>query len=197
MAKATKSPTKATPAAKKTTAKSSSSNKGNSGNGGGPQKILDLALMLEGRLGTTDIPRQQLAAMSGVKANTFVVTISNMKNKQGWIEYDKDSIRLTDAGRAKARIVDEGEVMVDNETVQADVKKKFKLGGQPGLLFDALTDGRAHDREATAAAIGCTNKATLAVMLSNLKKKGIIEYDRNTIRLTDMCFAFGGRPESL
>jgi hypothetical protein len=66
------------------------------------------------------------------------------------------------------------------------MKGRDKLtGGQSLRLFQALLDGRAHDRVATAAMIGCTNKTTLAVLLSTMKKHRIITYDRTTIQLHD------------
>jgi hypothetical protein len=39
--------------------------------------------------------------------------------------------------------------------------------------------------------IGCTNKSTLAVLLSTMKKHRIITYDRTTIQLHDDAFPFG------
>jgi len=153
----------------------------------GVQKILNYAFSIETLTGNKNVPRKQIASLSGVKSNTFPVTISGMK-KKGLIEYDKESIWLTDKGRSNANPVD---TPVDNSSTQADIKKKYKIGGKAALLFDACTDGRVHDRAALAASVGCTNKATLAVMLCNMKKTGIIDYDRTTVQLTDLCFPFG------
>lgn len=189
------SPEKATKpeAAKKAKAPASSRTK-RGGGGGGPQRILDICLTLERRShGDVNVPRRTVLALSGVKNSTFPVAISGMK-KKGLIDYDKDFIRLTDDGRAKANPGELPEISVDNETVQADIKKRHKLlGGNRGLLYDLLLDGRAHGRAAAAERIGCTNKATFAVALSNMKKDGIITYDKDTVSLTDMCFP-KGRP---
>ena len=159
---------------------------------GAPQKILDMTRMLEKRLDTKSVPRKMIAASAGVKSGTFPVTLSIMK-KQGLISYDKETISLTESGHLRASDDFDSDCLFDNEKVQDDIKKRYKIGGKAALLFDVLTDGSEHDRHAVATGIGCTNKATFAVMLSNLKKHGIIEYDRATVRLTDMCFGMSGR----
>ena len=165
--------------------------KGSGGSGGGigaPQRILNFVLSLEMKYGNPNVDRSMIVSMAGIKATTFPVTISNMK-KQGLIEYDKTSIRLTTKGREeKATIVD----IPDNESIQQELKVKHKLGsGKQGKLFDMLLDGKSHDRAHVAESVGYTNKATFAVALSNMKKMGIIEYDKSTIQLTDSCFPFG------
>lgn len=179
-----KSPAKKT----KVSTKTSPSRKGATG---GPQKILDFSLFLETRSGDPNVPRKQVAAMSGVKASTFPVTISGMK-KKGWIEYDKDSIRLTDLGRAKANPV--ADISCDNGAAQDEVQQKFKIGGKAAVLFDVLKDGRVHDRATVIGELGIKSKGSAAVMLSNLKKNGVIVYDKTTIKMADLCFPFG-RPE--
>jgi len=155
------------------------------------RRILSCALRLEMTLGIQDVPRKQIVAMAGVKTNTFPVVLSGLKKKE-LIEYpDKDTIRLTAKGKAQADLADLADApAADNDSVQADLKKQF-LGGKAALMFDILVDGRVHDRLAVANTVGITNKATLAVMLSNMKKNGIIEYDRTTVQLTDKCFPFG------
>ena len=153
------------------------------------RRILSCALRLEMTSGIQDAPRKQIAAMTGVKTNTFPVVLSGLKKKE-LIEYpDKDTIRLTAKGKAQADLADAP--AADNESVQADLKKQFLGGGKAAQMFDILVDGRVHDRLAVASTVGITNKATLAVTLSNMKKNGIIEYDRTTVQLTDKCFPFG------
>ena len=126
--------------------------------------------------------------MAGVKSNTFPVLLSGLKKKD-LIEYpDKDTIRLTPKGKAQTDLAD---APADNQSVLADLKKQFLGGGKAALMFDILVDGRIHDRITLANTVGMTNKATLAVALSNMKKNGIIEYDRTTVQLTDKCFPFG------
>mmetsp|Transcript_20466 Transcript_20466/g.44326 ORF Transcript_20466/g.44326 Transcript_20466/m.44326 type:complete len:187 (-) Transcript_20466:41-601(-) len=157
---------------------------------GGPQKILDFALFFETELGNPRVPRKRMAAVSGVKPNTFPVTISNMK-KKGLIVYDKEAIWLTQQGRSKAQVGTMTEASMDNGQTQQELKQKFKIGGKAAVLFDILKDGRDHDRQATIGQLDFASKASAAVMLSNLKKTGVIEYDKTTIKMTDMCFPFG------
>ena len=172
-------------------AKKASSHKGKKNTGGisGPQRILDFVLSMENRTGDPNVPRKMVVAASGVKANTFPVTISGMK-KKGLIEYDSSTVCLTEEGRSKANAASQMEVF-DNASAQDDLKEQFKIGGKAGLLFDAMRDGRVHDRTTLAESLGITNKATLAVMLSNMRKNGIIEYDRTTIQLSEMNFPMG------
>ena len=153
------------------------------------QNILNFALFFEQSSTSCDVPRKRLLTMSGVKANTFTVMLCNMK-KKGLITYDKDTVQLTKVGRAKAKPV--SDLPMDNATAQKDIKIRFKLGGKSAVLFDQLTDGKIHDRQAIVGGlVGFKNKNSAAVMLCNLKKTGIIEYDRTTIKLTDLCFPFG------
>jgi hypothetical protein len=196
---ATDSSTKPKPAAKKTKAAKKVVSRRNAGSKGstGTQRILDATLSYEMRSkdDEVDVPREFVASMSGLKAATFPVTISGLK-KKGLIEYDANTIRLTDLGRSRAKYDVNESVATDNTATLADIKKKHRLqGGMAGRLFDLLQDGRICDRAAAAKEIGCENKGTLAVMLCNLKKNGVIDYDRKTIKLADMCFPFG-RPES-
>jgi len=157
---------------------------------GGPQRILDVMLAIETKTSDPNVPRKMVCAQAGVKPNTFNVAISLMKNKEGLIDYDKDTMRFTDKGRARAVPV---EMPLDNKAAQEEIMKRNKLSGDdmPAKAFRILLDGRAHDRADLAAAIGCTNKNTYAVMLSNLKKKDVIVYDRKTVQLSDACFPYG------
>jgi hypothetical protein len=174
-----------------------------SGTVSGPHRILYTCRTLE-MSGDVNVLRKTVLTLSGVKASTFPVTISGLK-KKGYIDYDKECIRLTDLGRTEASKVgvpssqtmmgfggNSNSNATTNEKVQETLKRTHKLtGGQRGMLFNLLLDGRLHDRTATAETIGCTNKASFAVMLSNMKKIGIIQYDKNTISLSDMCFPMG------
>jgi hypothetical protein len=185
MAKATNNNSKPKKAVKK-----QSSPKYNKDSGGGRQRILDLLLAIEMQSGNVNVPRKMVASQVGIKDSTFAVTISIMKNKHDLIDYDKETIHLTDKGRSKAV---PAKRPLDNETAQKEIMERYKLGGSgmAGLLFKMLLDGQVHDRQAVSSNIGCTNKGTIAVLLSKLKKSQVIEYDRNTIRLSDKCFPYG------
>jgi len=99
---------------------------------------------------------------------------------------------LTDDGRAKANI--STNLITDNASAQEDIKERFKIGGKSAELFEMLRDGRVHDREYTLGSLGHKSKNSASVMLSTLKKYGVIEFDRTTIKMTDICFPYG-RPE--
>jgi hypothetical protein len=121
-------------------------------------------------------------------------------------------IRLSDLGRAQVKPYQPNTTSTNNigvsspsakmnriqqnanhEKIQEDIKKKHKLmRRQRGMSFDLLMDGKDHNRAIAAQTIRCTSMASLAVMTSNMKKIGVIEYDKDTIRLSDMCFPLGG-----
>ncbi|KAL3904796.1 MAG: hypothetical protein SGILL_009928 [Bacillariaceae sp.] len=157
---------------------------------GGPQRILDFILAMEKKTNSTKISRKMVMAASGVKSNTFPVTISTMKNKKGVIDYDKDSVWLTDTGRSKAN-PDAAQHCLDNETTQDDNIQRFKIGGMALKLFNEMRDGKEHDRAALAQKFGITNKGTYAVLLSNNKKNGVFLVTKQTVQLSDINFPFG------
>jgi hypothetical protein len=182
MAKANASDTAKPKATKNTTTKAT---KGT----GAPQRILDSVLMMEIKTKDSHVPRKVILSIVVVKPTTFAVTLSNMK-KHWLIEYDKNTIRLTAMGRERAHAT------IMPLTTTRRRRRTWNAGtnsreDSPCGWLQALLDGRAHDRVATASMIGCTNKSTLAVLLSTMKKHRIITYDRTTIQLHDDAFPFG------
>lgn len=159
--------------------------------GGGPpadKRLLSCTLSMEQASGSPDASREKVGALAGVKSSTLAVVLSKLK-KQGLIEYTPTTIRLTPEGKTMA---DPGIAPMDNAAVQQDLKEKFALKGKAACMFDAMLDGKVYDRAALAAQVGITNKATLAVMVSNMKKKGAVDTpDSKTIQLSDLCFPLG------
>jgi len=160
------------------------------------KRILGALLALENSSGSKDVPRDKVSKLSFVtKAQTFANTLVNLK-KKGLIECpDAKTIRLTQKGREQA---DPNDVpTVDNTDIQKVLKEKFCKGGKAALLFDALLDGRVHDRNELASAAGITAKQTMANSLCKMKKDGLLEMpDRSTVRMSDMCFPTGRPVES-
>ena len=154
----------------------------------GSQRILDFVRCIERSSGNPNVPRETITVLCEIKPTTFSVTLSNMK-KKGLIQYNKDTVRLTEKGLYLAN--EDAVFSMDNCAAQADIKAKFKIGGKSALLFDQLTDGLVHERKSILDRVGFTNKNSAAVTLSNLKKNGVIEYDRSTIKMTGLCFPFG------
>lgn len=176
--------------AKKSKSSSSSSKKGTSS---GSQRILDFVLCIESSSGSPNVPRETMTMICGIRPTTLPVTLCNMK-KKGLVQYSKDTVRLTEKGRALAN--EHAVFFMDNGAAQADIKTKFKIGGKAALLFDQLADGLVHDRHSIVDSLGFKSKNSAAVMLSNLKKNGVIEYDKSTIKMTDACFPFGRPSEA-
>ena len=165
----------------------------------GHQRILNFVLGMTNRYQGGSVPRTMVAEASGIKESSFKVTISAMKQK-GLIQYDPDSIRLTEIGRSNAQGGGNDKdgtgdttytEIVNNMSVQDDIKRRFRLGGQYAILYDAIRDGDVYDRESLGNVFGLENKKSVAVLLSRMKRNGILEYDRTTVRLTDMNFPMG------
>lgn len=95
--------------------------------------------------------------------------------KKGLIVYNKNTIQLTEEGGGRAEPVTN--LPMDNGSAQEDIKTRFKIGGTAALLFEQLADGLIHDRESIVGGLGFKSKNSAAVMLCNLKKIGVIEYD--------------------
>lgn len=187
MTKAQSSPQGKTKAAKK-----ASSPKKYNGNGkavSSKQRILDYLLIMEASTKKPEISRKQVMAAAGVKANTFTVALSNMK-KQGLISYNKATVSLEEKGRQMAN-ADVTIELTDNKAAQDGIIERFKLGGNGLKLYNAIRDGRVHDRVPLAEQLGISNKGTYSVLLSNLKKKGIVIYGTTRVQLTDLSFPMG------
>ena len=161
-------------------------------NTSGAQNVLNFALFFEQASTSCNVPRKRLLTMSGVRASTFLAILCNLK-KKGLITYNKDTVQLTKLGRAKAKPVS---ALPDNASAQKDIKTRFKLAGRAAVLFDQLADGNIHDRHAIVGGLGFQSKNSGAVMLCNLRKTGILDYDKTTVKLTDLCFPFGRSCES-
>jgi len=163
---------------------------------GGSAKVLAVLASLRRKAGIVDAPRKQVAAMAQIKPTTLAVVISKMK-QQDLIEYpSKDTVRITEKGLAMAPTTADSsstfEFAADNSSVHDDIKKNYlKNGATKVRLFDALADGASHDKNEIMKAIGYENKASFAVLLSNIKKLGIVEYpDRQSVRLAGKLALF-------
>ena len=150
-------------------------------------RVLGACVVLEKRLGRPTVPRQQVVIFACVKSTSELCVLSKLK-MEGLILYTKNTIQLTDDGRSLA---DHSTIPRDNRTHHAHLKDKF-LTGVLTFLFEAMADGKVHDRLSLCRMMaGLTEEETLD-NLSKLKKMGFIEYpDQNSVQLTDVCFPFG------
>jgi hypothetical protein len=161
------------------------------------QKIINAAASLARRDGGA-VCRKKVAALCGYSKETkaYGNCLGNLKNKKKYIEYDKDTITLTDLGEENAEPEEE---LGSNREVLEKAKEKVK-GAQGKKILDALSDGRILSRDKIGEIIGSDHtKKSFINILSPLKKLDFIEYikDENgdaALRMTDEMFPFGGRP---
>ena len=99
--------------------------------------------------------------------------------------------------RADPKIVEEAakDIPTTNKAHHENVKAQLKLKPKQTELFDYIQDGRTYQKAEVATAINLKMNSTFSNLLTSLKKIGVIEFDRTTIRLTDEMFPFGPRGE--
>jgi DNA-binding transcriptional regulator YhcF (GntR family) len=196
MAKWKTSPPKARPASRgKTKAKSSG------GKMPAHEALLSATMQACAMMGTDTPDRKKVALLAGmVNKNTVAGAFSKLA-QSGLIEYpDKETVRLTDAGKQKAGS-NHHPLATTNKDIQETLRSMLK-GGKPVEVFDLLTDGQSYDRDELAALVGIPNpkSSTLAGSLSNLRTLGLLDDvtadgGAKLVRLSKMAFPFG-RPGS-
>lgn len=152
-------------------------------------------------LGITAPPRLQVAVFSGyscLQSKGYVRAMKELKTK-GYIEYpDSKSVCLTQAGIAKAPSATAA--AMNNEQVQQRFKGMLK--DKAPEVFEVLKDGRAHDREQVAAAVGysCLQSKGFVKALKQIKGLNLIEYPKDgkkkLVQLSGLAFPFGRPRES-
>jgi hypothetical protein len=170
--------------------------KGASALGGGTQqKILDVAAVLTKKFGTKDVSRKKVMMLCGITAaSTFANALTKLK-REGAVTFTGQSMVVTSRGMDMASTDITGiSIPTSNTELQESLKDQYKLSEKSRMLIDVLSDGLVHKKADVAAAIGCVMNSTFANMMSKLKKLGIIEFDRHTMKLTDAMFEVEGRP---
>ena len=139
------------------------------------------------------VERPSKKVIAGLAAITskgsFNTTLLNMKKKGGLVEYDKDTVWLTEKGK-KMLPSDALRMPQNNDGVQAKLKEQVK-GKVPGLIFDILTDGNAYSREDIASKLGVLNNASLGTYISSLSKVSERVDGKKKIQLKDIAFPCG------
>ena len=120
---------------------------------------------------------------------SFQTTLLNMKKKAGLVEYDQETVWLTDKGK-KMLPADALRMPQSNDGVQAKLKEQVK-GKMPKRIFDILTDGDAYSREDISSKLGVPNNASLVTYISSLSKVSERVDGRKKIQLKDIAFPCG------
>lgn len=149
------------------------------------------------RAANIEVPtRLQVQQFSGnIKTKAGFEKNLGILKKQGYVDYpDGKTAVLTQQGIDYVGKVDPSSLT--NESVQEDIKEL--VGGPKAQeIFDALLDGRIHNRKKIAKQLGYDmNKLSgYDKNISKMKTLGFIEYsDKESMSLTDQCFP-KGRPD--
>lgn len=186
--------------ASKTAVKKSNQTKHTKKAGGGKglkpteQKVLDLVAGLKANLGKEEASRKQIFSMAAIGKSTFANALTTLKN-EALLVVTPATLTITAKGMDQADPESLlGEIAMTNEDHHQKVKDHHKLKAKACALIDELADGKAKNSKETATKIGLKMNSTFANLKTDLKKKEIVVFDRDTIQLHDEMFPFG-RPE--
>lgn len=165
--------------------------KGGSGKGFNPsqQKILDIVAGLKA-IGKDEVTRKQVASLAELGKSTFANALTVLKN--GYLIVTPQTLQITEKGleHTDADAI-QGKIAMTNEQHHEKIMEHFKLKPKARELIAELVDGAEKDKKETAEKIGKKINSTFANMLTDLKKKEIIVFDKKTIKLHDSMFPFG------
>jgi len=155
-----------------------------------------LAVLVVGSPNNDSIKKSKLQLMAEIKGkSTFANAQTKLKNA-GFILVEKDTVFITSSGMGAATI-DAANINIPatNAALHDATKEKHKLNAKQIALFDHLANGGTYNKKEVQVALGINASSTWANLMTSLKKLEIVEYDRETIRLTDAMFEIEGRPE--
>lgn len=157
------------------------------------QIILNVTATLAHVSGSKDVPRDKMIAFAkceGVMGKSTIANALTKLKKAGLIIMNPGIITITDEGMDQADVNSDMNY-ASNEEYHKVIKKKMKLNARACKLFDELADGKVRNKKEVAAAIGTKMNSTWANMLTPLKKLRVIEFEKETINLTNDMFPFG------
>ena len=120
---------------------------------------------------------------------SFATTLLNMKKRGGLVDYDKETVWLTDQGK-KMLPADALRMPQSNDGMQAKLKEQVK-GKMARRIFDILTDGNAYSREEIASKLGVRDNNSLGTYISSLSKVSERVDGRKKIQLKKIAFPCG------
>ena len=156
--------------------------------------VKTIAVLAQLRKLKIDTPtRDYVMKMCGfTKPASFNVTIGKeAKKNNALLELPNGkTISLTKAGIMSAPKNMGEDTITCNTDLQRNLKKVFKIGGNPEKMFDLMCDGQIHTNSELAIACGRdTPNASHNVQRSTLVGKGFVEKSScGGFRLTSMCF---------
>ena len=183
-------------------AKKASTAKHKSGGGGGSKQIkgaakniLDVAAAVSARTNKAEVSREQVILLIGKLGKSTIGNAFTALSKAGLLIITPKTLTVTSMGMDAAD-VDAANITIPttNAELHDSIKETYKLNKNQLALFDYLADGGTYNKKEVKAALKIPGKSTFANLLTNLKKMQIVEFDRDTIKLTDKMFEIEGRP---
>lgn len=171
------------------------SNTGSSGSSlsGAALKILNVIAHTSATMRVDEVCRKQVQHLSGIKGKSTIANALTKLKNDGLVVVTPGMLSLTPMGKEAADPIEESDIPANNAEFQA--MKTRELPERALQLFEAVADGRDHRKKDVASAIGLKMNSTFANLLTKLKKDGIIEFDRENVRLAQSMFPFEPRPE--
>lgn len=152
-------------------------------------RIVD-ALALFIKLGKSKPNRKKVMGVALMtNAGSFATTISTIKKKTAHIDFNANSIWLTETGRDFVR---DRKVRLPwkNDGIQQLIRSDLIKGLRPRQIFDVMLDGQWHSRAELAKATCLPDNTSFRTYISSLFK--VTERKSNgSIRLFEFAFPFG------
>jgi superfamily II helicase len=163
---------------------------------GANETILNFLAAMKAKYDKDEIDLKKLGTQTKIKgASTVRKAIAKLK-KNGWITVSGGIVRITDQGMAAADTSSFDDIEIPTTNAEKHASVKADLSANQVRLFDAISDGRSHQKELVRKQLEMPNNSTWRKLLASLKTINVAEYpDKDTIRLTKDMFPIVPRPE--
>ena len=139
--------------------------------------------------GDTKPTRKMIMGMALVtNKKSFDTTILNIKKKHRWVDYDTDSVWLTQEGKDHVG-PDIMSVPANNDAMQDKIRMEVIKGIKPRQIYDFMLDGGWYSRAELAVEMNLPDNKSFGTYISSLSK--VVERQNGRIRLSDMVFPCG------
>lgn len=152
--------------------------------------------------GVTEPKRALLSLVTGYPSKSLLTLMGKLKKKNLLVYPDAHTVRITSEGLSRvpssATAATGSSGMLTNKEIQNRLKSTLNLKFQPTRIFDALVDGKIHNKKELAMSLGLDGSkfASFKTYLSSLGGMGLVIYPtKDSIQLTDLAFPLG-RPSS-
>jgi hypothetical protein len=174
--------------------------KGGGGGGGAAHMvILNTVASMKVFLQEACVEREKLSFLTKINGKSTIANALTKLKSYGWMEVTPTTVTITDEGMKN---VDQEElakgqasIPTSNEQHWDRVKEQFHVKGTKLALMEELQDGRSHSKKEVLIKVFGKMNSTSANACTDMKKNGIIVYDKDTIRLDDKMFPVEPRRE--